>query len=36
VDRAEIRWPGRPASKAPQTITNPDINTLHPIVEPKD
>jgi hypothetical protein len=34
VDRIEIRWPrGR---GQPQTIDNPEINQLHPVVEPRE
>jgi hypothetical protein len=31
VDRVEIRWPGWPPTRAPQTILNPSINTLHAV-----
>lgn len=31
VDRVEIRWPG---TKTLQIISNPDINKIHPIVQP--
>jgi hypothetical protein len=31
----EIRWPGWSPSRQPQTILNPDINTLIPLREPE-
>jgi hypothetical protein len=34
VDRVEIRWPGWPRTKAPQTIVSPSLNTLHAVAEP--
>jgi enediyne biosynthesis protein E4 len=36
IDKVEIRWPGWPPSKEPQTIMNPAINMLHPVTEKVD